>query len=154
MTESDELAETIEVRFDGEGGNKLSIVIFGYSHPASEDYWDGNWIRANVSVQVTGFSGNMSGHIRLEELQDLVVKLQHIYDDLSGTATFSTMEEWIEFEIQIGKLAQVHIRGFLQDYWSQDNMLTFVIQSDQTHLLSPIKQLKATLSRFPIRGAP
>ena len=154
MTGLEALAETFEVHFDGEDGSKLSIIIFGYSYPQSEDYWDGNWIRVDVNVRITGFSGNMSGHIRLEELQDLVTILQHIHGNLSGTAIFSTTEEWIGFEIKIGKLGEVHIRGFLQDYWSQHNVLSFVIRSDQTYLLSPIKQLKAILTRFPIRGTP
>jgi hypothetical protein len=146
------LTETIEVHFDGDAGNRLSISILGYSHPQSEDYWDGNWIRVSVSVEVTPFSGDVSGDLRLEELQDLAVRLQDMYDNLSGTVVFTTMEDWLKLEIQIDKLGHVHVRGSLKDYRNPSTTLTFVMEFDQTHLLPLIKQLKATLSRFPIRG--
>ena len=148
------MAEPIEIRFEGHNGSVLSLAVEGYSHPQSEDYWDGNWVKSRINVAVGGFNGDVRGDLRLDEFQHLLDELKILQKTLDRKVIFTTTELWFEFKIEGDNLGHLEFQGTLWGYWNADNLLQFTFQSDQTYLSNPIKQLETVLSHFPIKGRP
>lgn len=151
---SENMAEELTpVFFGGEPpNNSLKISVFGYARPDSTDYWDGNWVRTNAKIKCGGFSGNVSGLMRIDELKMFYDNLKQLHGDLHGGVTFITMEEWLEIKVHATKLGQIGISGFLREYHFTSNRLIFGFEIDQTFLRNSINQLETVLKHFPIRG--
>lgn len=141
-----------EIRFGGERSDFLSISVFGRESPDDRDYWDGNWLIAQVEVQTDQFSGRVSGTIRAEELEQLYRELQVLIATLTGEIHYTTIEEWISFRLRASKLGSITLTGTLKDNFSNDNYLVFVIPLDQTYLSKPLKQLQQITAQFPVVG--
>jgi hypothetical protein len=141
-----------EIRFGGESTDFLSISVFGRESPDDRDYWDGNWLIAQVEVKTDQFSGRVSGTIRAEELQQLYEELQVLNTTLTGEITYMTLEAWISFRLYADELGHLKLTGTLKDDLRNDNYLVFAIGFDQTFLRKPLKQLQQITAQFPIVG--
>lgn len=42
----------------------LKIKIICRTNPDSQDYWDGNWLKSEISLTVLGFKGNYQTNLR------------------------------------------------------------------------------------------
>jgi hypothetical protein len=146
------VSQPIEIKFTGESGDFLSFRVLGRSHPEATDYWDGNWLRIGGIVSLGAFQGNVSGDIRVEELQAFSNSLNHLYETLTGEAIFETLEDWLKIRIWVDKLGQITLSGFVKNGVFDQNRLSFVTYADQTFLSVPIKQIEQAIKQFPLRG--
>jgi hypothetical protein len=72
---------------------RIEIDVHGYERPPSGEYWDDNWLKVDIRVSAGGFRGKVSAAIITSELSKFVSDLRPLYETLSGSAQFETMEQ-------------------------------------------------------------
>ncbi len=87
------------IRIGGEQAEYLAINLLGRSYPACQDYWDGNWMRAEVEVVVGGFGSRVTGDLRTDELARFHEQFSRLQESLRGTAEFVTFEGWLSVRV-------------------------------------------------------
>ena len=50
-------------------GDHLSVRVTGRVHPDATDFWDANWLRAELSARGGAFRGAFAADLRADELQ-------------------------------------------------------------------------------------
>ena len=61
----------------------VSVHIAGRSHAASRDYWDGNWLTADIEIDAGGFRGRFGADFRTDELSAFRDALAHLQSFVS-----------------------------------------------------------------------
>jgi hypothetical protein len=116
------------------------------------DYWDGNWVRAAVKLQVGGFRGSVSGDLRAEELARFLDQLAGLQENLRGTADFETMEQWLAIRVSGDGKGHMEYRCVVRDKPGIGNTLDCTIDTDQTFTRETVAQLAAAVREFPVIG--
>jgi hypothetical protein len=143
-----------EITIRCEGGEFLTITLWGRSHSPATDFWDGNWISAMVKVQAGGFRGSVGGDLRAEELVDFLKHLVLLQEALRGTAQFFTMEGWLSIRVEGDGRGHMKCECTLLDEPGIGNRLEFTLNTDQTFTRSTVDELTAAVHEFPVLGAP
>ena len=128
------------------------IKVTGRTYPTRKDYWDGNWLNAEVRVSVGGFRAQVEGNLRAEEFVRFREELASLYDNLSGTASFKTMEEWLSVEISGDGRGHMIAECVAMDRPGWGNSLHFWLGFDQTYMPDMLEQLDKIIELFPIVG--
>ncbi|GAA4974805.1 hypothetical protein HD597_009352 [Nonomuraea thailandensis] len=139
----------------GRGGqsDRVLIEVRGRMHPGSTDFWDGNWLTSPVRARVGGFAARINAGLRIDELRDFRVALERVYTEVQGSATLSSMENWIELTIECHPTGSLSVLGTLGDDPGMGNILHFMIKDlDQTDLPPIVDALIAVEERFPVVG--
>ena len=146
--------ELIVVTFPANLGDYLSFHVLRYTHPESTDFWDGNWVNMRVNIVVGDFKADVTADIRLDELVEFLTQLRSVHEQQRGIARFRSMEGWLEIDIDINAKGSGTISGMTKDSYArtQENSLKYTLKFERIDLSAPIKQLEATIGRFPIRG--
>lgn len=55
-----------EFRIGSTDAEHLSLSVLGREGTEADDYWDGNWVIATVSVAVGGFTGQVRASLRID----------------------------------------------------------------------------------------
>jgi hypothetical protein len=122
-------------------------------HEGATDFWDGNWLVAKVTVAAGGFRGELAGSLRADEFVRLRDQLRLLFDDLAGTASFKTMEDWLMIEVVGDGKGHFHATCIAVDVPTASR-LTFTIDFDQTELPDIVRGLDAVCEAFPVLGKP
>jgi hypothetical protein len=153
------------VVFSGHGG-RLALQVRGYERPDGEpdyyegelDYYDANWLVTSVSVSAGAFSGSFEVCIGTYELERLHSDLKECVDHLTGTVVFENMEADLLVKIVFQKRGNAEISGEAKpgifprrDGDLGQGRLAFSFGSDQSYLAETVRQLGATIRRFPVR---
>lgn len=141
-----------EVIIGCDGGSVLRITLLGRSHPDTNDFWDGNWIRAAVEAKVGGFHGSVNGEARADELAQFLDQLARLQETLQGTAEFETMEGWLSIRITGDGRGHMEIRCVIRDEPGIGNTLNCTFASDQTFTRTTVVQLAEISRAFPVVG--
>lgn len=132
----------------------LLVRVLDRSHPASTDYWDGNWIRSLVVVRVGPFEGEYRCELRTDELSRLHDDLARLYGQLGGRAGLATLDGYLGFDVEGDGLGHFTIEGEATDDPGAGRSLSFRLEIDQTQLAEVVGQLEATVRQFPVLGSP
>jgi hypothetical protein len=143
-----------EVAFHCDDGNLLRIALNGRTHPDADDYWDGNWLQASVTIQAGGFHGSVDGDLRTEELARFLEQLADVQKTLSGTAEFHTMEEWLSIRVTGNGRGHMTIRCVVWDAPGVGNTLECQLTADQTFTKKTVEELAAAVKAYPVAGMP
>jgi hypothetical protein len=122
------------------------------------DFWDGNWLRAQITVVASPWAGSYRASLRTEEFAAFREQLQRLYDDPAGSeARFESMEPWLRFGVQrTDRLGHIEVRGearvepFIEDH----NVLKFTLEIDQSYLPHALDELASLLAAYPVLGSP
>ncbi len=139
------------IRIGGEAREFLAITLLGRERPGDNDYWDGNWVAAEVQVAAGGFHGVVHGSLRAEELADFHRQVCGLQVNLTGEAALETMEQWLSLRV-VGQRGPVSLRGELRDRLGTDNRLSFVLELDQSYLGPFARELEQAASEFAVVG--
>ncbi|WP_158885040.1 hypothetical protein [Rhodanobacter sp. L36] len=80
------------VAFGGEKHERLAITAIGYERKASGEYFDDNWLSAEVQINCGSFCGKFSAAFLTGELETFQAQLVSLYEALTGTARFETLK--------------------------------------------------------------
>jgi len=138
----------------GSGGKHLRIEPTRREFPAATDYWDQNWLYANVRVQAGAFTGRYEALLRSDEFRDFRDQLAPLYENLIGDAKFESLEEWVRIHVTGDGRGHFLARCTSRDQPGMGNTLTFEIEFDQTAVPQILRDLDELLRAFPVNGAP
>lgn len=142
-----------EVSVRCEGGNHLTLTLWGRAHAAT-DYWDGNWVRASVEIEVGGFRGSVGGDVRTDELVRFHDQLAKLQKALNGTAEFSTMEGWLSIRAEGNGRGHIVFRCGIYNEPGGEDVFRCTLATDQTFTRSTVAELADAIAALPIIGTP
>lgn len=143
---------TCTIRIRGERAEFISVTLQGRSHPTSEDFWDGNWLRARVEVAAGGFRGDVSGELRTEELVEFHRQILRLVGTLVGEANFTTREGWLKIRATGNGRGQMDLRSEVRDRPGDGNSLVLRLELDQTYLTLTAGDLVRAVKLYPVIG--
>jgi hypothetical protein len=122
---------------------RLQIVLL--SKPADLVREGLDWVSAEASIQAGGFRGHSPLYLTRGDLDTFLAEAERLYAELSGSATFRTIEEQLEFTVQANALGQLTTHGYLMDSAGTGNKLAFHLALDQSLLKRTITELRSAL---------
>jgi len=143
-----------EITIHCDSADFLKITLLGRSHPGADDYWDGNWVKSTIEVQVGGFRGSVVADLRTDELARFLDQLRPLQSSLRGTAEFESMERWLSIRGTGDGRGHMEFRCVVQDQPGVGNKLDFTLATDQSFCQTTVKELAAALQAFPVIGSP
>jgi hypothetical protein len=143
------LTSTVQIRGDGK---VIQIEVFGYAN----DEYDANWLRAKCSVTMAEFSAVLNLALVTHDFARFADELEQAVQLLKGTATFSTVEAGLAIEIKFTTAGHAEVFGSARSQTScvpDVSVLSFSFETDQSFLTHTVRELKAIVSRFPVRSS-
>jgi hypothetical protein len=138
-----------------EGADFLRIDVSMRTNPAATDYWDGNWVVAEVSVSSGPWSGSYRANLRAEDFLAFRDHLLAIYEDVDvQLAKFSSMEPWLEVVVERSdRLGHLTLKGTAhsEPFFEGHDVLQFVFEIDQSYLPEGDKRARCHRRTVPGR---
>ena len=138
----------------GRASAHVSVSPSRREYPEATDYWDGNWIYADVTVVAGAFRGSFEANLRADEFERFRDQLRPLRESLVGRAVFDPMEPWLRIEIEGDGKGHFRAACRAADAPEVGNVLAFGVEFDQTELPGILKGLDAICEAFPVVGAP
>jgi len=132
---------------------RIEVDIMSYERAASGEYSDDNWLSVSITVRVGGFSGRVDAAIVTDELVRFADQLHRLYEALTGSAEFTTLEGQLSLTLSCDALGHITLRGEILDQAGIGNRLSFHLDLDQSFLQKSIGELDAVIRAFPVRDA-
>ena len=142
------------------GGDHIAIRVLRRMHPQANDYWDGNWVDAEVVVDIRPWRATYRAYLRTDEFAQFRDQLRELYDGARKEASFAPMEPWLGLTLELDSLGHITLRGKAGPEGSGKIFgqvhLDFELKGvmDQTYLPPLIAQLDELEREFPVRGSP
>ena len=127
--------------------NFLEIKVIDRINKNTIDYWDANWLIAEIRIKVKGFNGLYKTNLRIEDFIIFAKKLYDLINLKSKLETFSTIENGIFFELHIATTGLLKCIG---EACNEQNVLKFVIESDFNLLDSLLRDVEMVIQKFPL----
>jgi hypothetical protein len=138
----------MKVILKGDTGS-LKIDIIKRENASTNDFWDANWIEANIEIGVFGFSGKYEASFRVDDLYRFYNELVKLTKLEKTSAEFTTLENGLFFKCDANRRGAVTCTG---KAISRDNILEFTIDTDLPSLALFERDLKLTLEKYPLKG--
>jgi hypothetical protein len=133
---------------------RIEAEVFGYERQRVGEYWDDNWLTVEIRVQAGRFRGNARAAFITDDLVGFVSQLRPLYETLSGSAEFKTMEGQLSMRLVGDGKGHIDLTGEVSDRKGGfGNHLRFTLQFDQSQLGASIRELERVISEFPVRVA-
>lgn len=133
----------------------LRIWVHGRQFPDSQDYWDGNWLRATAYCASEDSTVRVHGSIiHLREVVGLLRGCEHLYKTLEGGAGLNCIEPNLDVELTAKTGGHIDIKikiTITPDHMGESH--EFLDGFDQTYLPGIMLACKTIIDRFPIREA-
>jgi hypothetical protein len=130
---------------------RVEIDVLRYERSPVGEYYDDNWLTVKIQVAAGGFRGTVDAAILTDELTRFLTQLRPVYENLRGTAEFTTLEEQLRLTLSGDGKGHIELIGQLADQPGIGNRLHFTLRFDQSQLAESIRQLAAVTSQFPVR---
>jgi hypothetical protein len=131
---------------------RVEIDVHGYERTPVGEYWDDNWVRVDVRVQAGGFKGSVAATFITSELEKFLSELRALFDTLSGTVMFATLENQLNLRLAGDGKGHIDLLGEISDHPGIGNRLHFTLTLDQTQLGTSIHELANVVTAFPVRS--
>lgn len=139
-------------RIGADNSHYLTVRPLYRPYDQCHDYWDGNWVKSQITIRVGGFNGNITASLRTDEFFRFKEELSKLYSTLKGQASFSSMEHWLTVHVEGDGLGHFEADCVVMDEAGIGNRLQFRLVFDQTELPGIVKSLEGILRAFPVRG--
>ena len=144
----------INFRIGTDASEYLIVEITGRTNPSALDYWDGNWVNANIEIYAGGFRGRYSAYLRTKELKDFRDAVTSLYSFKSKEASLETLEGQLSINITGDSLGHFAAKCEAMDQAGIGNRLIFTLTFDQTDIPAMLKELDVVIKEYPIIGNP
>ena len=138
--------------FSGDAGGSIEIRINGYERAVTGEYFDDNWLSAQVVIRAGGFNGKFSAAFITSELVAFYEQMLALHTSLKGNAVFQTLEQQLSLTLVGDGLGRIRLAGLAEDQPGIGNRLSFGFEFDQTQLQVSVRALEQVLSKFPVRA--
>jgi hypothetical protein len=134
-------------------GDHVGIHFLRRLYPWANDYWDANWLEAEIEVSLGRFRAKIDANLRSNEIAAFRKSLEHLKDSLSGEALLESIEEWITVRVVVVHVGQLRVTGAVADAAGGRNGRAFSIDDlDESHLLPILDSLRNIETKFPVVG--
>jgi hypothetical protein len=130
---------------------RIEVEVLGYERAPVGEFWDDNWLRAEIQVAAGGFRGHATAEFITSELSKFLSELRPLFETLKGKAEFSTIEEQLKLQLVGDGKGHIALTGEIADQPGIGNRLLFAFEFDQSQLGASIHELEQVTSRFPVR---
>jgi len=120
--------------------------VWGF--PNETTYGGGYGAKGMLSIRAGAYSVSAAHHFTTGELYRFFTALKQGYDTLSGEAVLENTERELELKCEFNQLGHVIASGMFQAIPSTNNVLSFVIKTDQTQVKDTISNLQAIYGAF------
>jgi hypothetical protein len=138
-----------EMCLRGDGGD-LRISIGIRENPSPQNLDDANWLRGTVAVAVGEFSADYTAAFMSQDFGDFQAQLETLVSAGKGSASFRTLEDALEIDIEVGGLGQAYVRGVARVVGPPSADLSFSFESDLGRIAAASSALKRVISDFPV----
>lgn len=143
---------TTEVLIGRRRADFIAFSVLRRLYPEAQDYWDGNWVTTQVTVNAGGFAGAVRANLRVGEFRAFRLELEATANALGSIAAFESMEEWVAVHITCTPNGHLDVKCTLADSPAMGNRLSCSIAGlDQSFVPTIIAQLSAVETQFPER---
>ena len=94
---------------------------------------DYHWLTVQIRVQAGGFHGDVAASILADDLARFLAQLRPLYESLSGSAEFSTMEDQLSLHLVGDGNGHIALTGEVADRAGDGNRLHFRLHFDPIH---------------------
>jgi hypothetical protein len=130
---------------------RIEIDILRYERAPVGEYYDDNWLMSQIRVRVGGFHGKINASFLTVDLITFLTQLRPLFNQLIGTAEFSTLEEQLHLTLTADGKGRCELTGEVSDQPGIGNQLQFSLQFDQSQLGRSIRELESVTEEFPVR---
>src|SRR5947208_1811455 len=124
---------------------RIEVDVMSYERPASGEHHDDNWLSVSITVRIGGFSGRAGAAIVTDELVRFAEQLHRLYDELTGSAEFRTLEGQLSLTLSCDTRGHIALRGEVLDQAGIGNRLSFHLDLDRSFLQQSIRELDAVI---------
>jgi hypothetical protein len=145
---------TPQLHLGSPGANHLSLRPLGRSHPDSGDFWEGNWLKVDVSVQAGAFAGRFEAELRTDELAQFADQLAALEGASAGAAALESAEGWVTVKLLPARDGGLEGACEVRDDPTTGTGLRFLVAVDAPRRRGLLAALQATVRLFPVVGDP
>jgi len=102
-----------------------------------------DWIDIAVSIVVPSFQGSIKASVEPGDFEAFAANLRSLYQSLQGKAEFNNRERQFTLSLAAATGGHVRVTGEAWSHATYGNKLTFVLELDQSYLLSPLRELES-----------
>lgn len=136
----------------GQCAEYLEIKNLQREHYGANDYWDGNWLRAEVKIEVPCFEACYWTSFRVEDFQKFFTDIIHLKNQTVNEITFDTLESGLYLKLKLQKTGSLICSGKTDNL--SGNSLQFELILDNMILDHLANQLQVLLRKYPLIGQP
>ena len=107
------------------------------------------WLPSLVRVQAGAFKGEYPCYLDIWGFARFSQEVKDLYENLNGTATFTTYEGQLEIVMVGDGLGHISVKVQAVDYAGTGNKLSFQLGIDQTNLPSLMTELNLIVDAYP-----
>jgi hypothetical protein len=142
-----------ELVIGARGSDGLRLRPLGWCHPEADDYDDGNWLQTSVDLSVTGLKARVTADLGVDEFLSFRRGLWDINEACRGTASYESLEPWLQLSIEVGHRGELRVRGEVRTGPTFGNSLRFALADlDLSYVTPMIAQVDEILEAFPLKG--
>ncbi|RYX81674.1 hypothetical protein EON83_23040 [bacterium] len=131
----------------GSKGDYLTIHVLDTPKSAGARYDD--WVDVGVEIKAGGFIARYKAQFFVNEILILQADLERLYNNLSGSLKFQTLEGQLEFEITGNGRGNFETQGEAWDKSGGQSRLCFSFETfDQTYIPQMLKELAEIKSQL------
>lgn len=132
--------------FGPELGEHLAITA-RHAYPEALPAVDRGSLDVRVELAMGGFHADYLAWFEVDDLIAFRDGLRRLYDQLSGEAAFTTIEDQLRLRFRGDGRGHITVEGVALDQVSRGNRLEFRFMLDQTELPAAIQELDEILCR-------
>jgi hypothetical protein len=127
----------------------LEINIIKRSNPNANDYWDANWLDAEIKINVQGFTAHYQTNLRAEDFTTFYENMSTLQQGKANEIKFTTIEDGLYLNCKMKSTGTLVCSGIAKH---ENNNLNFNLTLNGA-LDEGLVQLQNILKSYPIIGS-
>lgn len=123
----------------------IELNVLRRNNCDTEDYWDANWLQAEVKICLPGFNAHCGLMVAVDDFKPFLEQLVSLKTGASKSATFSTIEDEFYLELSTQPNGSLLCEGFVA---AHANKLLFQLVADRTSLDSSVPRVETVVKRY------
>jgi hypothetical protein len=126
---------------------KIEINILSRNN--SDDYWDGNWLYSNITINIGFFSANYNCNLRTDEFSLFNEKLEELLAEKITESQFSSMEDGLLLNFKKDLLGNFILNGEGKNDDNYNVSLLFKVSVDYNQMEQLRNSIYNLLQKYP-----
>ena len=135
------------------GISSVTVFIFGYERLNAEDYWDANWLRCQISLNIPPFKGDFNASILTFEFGSFEQELKTLLALNTKSAKFKCLEGGLSLDLEVKSLGQVIVSGNANINNENNASLAFSFETELGFIERTHREVLQLIKRFPVIGS-